>query len=76
MNFGQAVLEKHIPRTGDESIASPRADETCGAILGKTKYSPVEDAQGDSEPEWQRTGGFASDGGQFIQSRAAEYKVS
>lgn len=46
------------------------------AILGKTKYSPVEDTQGDSEPEWQRTGGFASDGGQFIQSRAAEYKVS
>lgn len=44
--------------------------------LGKTKYSPVEDTQGDSEPEWQRTGGFASDGGQFIQSRAAEYKVS
>ena len=44
--------------------------------MGETKYSPVEDAPGDSEPEWQRTGGFASDGGQFIQSRAAEYKVS
>lgn len=44
--------------------------------MGKIKYSPVEDTQGDSEPEWQRTGGFASDGGQFIQNRAAEYKVS